>query len=500
MNMSKRLVFLVLFLLLTLVYGQGHLKYYGFAIVDCGWDDPLDSEVKTNYLSEVDSFTNVNQLCVFNPDDDIRQRVTDMNDSDVRPILHVQEIFYEDIDGTLYLRSDYQSRWNTFTSTNNSVLFPDSVAAFYLIDEPVHNGLSFEDLQTVSDLVKSDYPAIPTLIIEAWPDVDSLHIPLSIDWCGFDKYGVYDPNTDSEYQQLLATLKSKRSDPNQRIVIIMDAQFLPDYYGLGWTPDTMKTVAANYYNLAASDSDVIAMVGYLWPGGLDTPAQLGARELPQTVQDEYVRIGQLIINQDDQSLPVELVSFTAISSDGRITLRWATESELNNAAFLIERGTDERHFTLFGEVHGQGSKNSRTDYTFTDTSVVNSSTYFYRLADRSRSGKITYHSVISATAGVPMQEDEVPGAFALLQNYPNPFNPQTKINYALPKRVHVSLYIYNIMGQRVIELVNGNQSAGVHTIKWNGRDSNGKQAASGIYVYELKVNGSRLTRKMIMTQ
>ncbi len=94
--------------------------------------------------------------------------------------------------------------------------------------------------------------------------------------------------------------------------------------------------------------------------------------------------------------------------------------------------------------------------------------------------------------------------FQLYQNYPNPFNPKTVIRYQVGRSgnssVHVELSVFNILGQKVIELVNGNQSSGVHTIKWNGRDSNGNRAASGVYMYELKINGSRLARKMIMIQ
>ncbi len=91
-------------------------------------------------------------------------------------------------------------------------------------------------------------------------------------------------------------------------------------------------------------------------------------------------------------------------------------------------------------------------------------------------------------------------SFQLYQNYPNPFNPQTTISYALPKGAHITLNIYNILGQKVIELVNGNLSPGLHKITWKGRDRKGNRAASGIYVYELKVNGSRLLRKMILME
>ncbi len=84
----------------------------------------------------------------------------------------------------------------------------------------------------------------------------------------------------------------------------------------------------------------------------------------------------------------------------------------------------------------------------------------------------------------------IPEINVLYQNYPNPFNPTTIIKYGIKEDSKVELTIYNIKGQKVKNLVNGNQKAGYHGIKWNGKDETGKDAASGIYMYILKVNGN----------
>ncbi len=93
-----------------------------------------------------------------------------------------------------------------------------------------------------------------------------------------------------------------------------------------------------------------------------------------------------------------------------------------------------------------------------------------------------------------VKEDEnnntVPTDFALLQNYPNPFNPSTSINFSVPVNSDVTIRIYNLLGQVVTTLVNEEVSAGHYSTVWNGADDNGFQVSSGVYLYEMKANGS----------
>lgn len=92
----------------------------------------------------------------------------------------------------------------------------------------------------------------------------------------------------------------------------------------------------------------------------------------------------------------------------------------------------------------------------------------------------------------------LPKAYALYQNYPNPFNPLTSIKFALPKMAYVTLKIYNVLGQEVRTLANGNKPAGYYDIVWDGLDNTGKQTASGIYLYRLHTDDFIKSRKMIL--
>ena len=95
------------------------------------------------------------------------------------------------------------------------------------------------------------------------------------------------------------------------------------------------------------------------------------------------------------------------------------------------------------------------------------------------------HLVLKVTGG-----SGLPNEFALSQNYPNPFNPTTNIKYALPMDSKVTVEIYNVLGQRVQTLVNGDQPAGYHSVEWNGTGNNGQQLASGMYFLQMSATGN----------
>jgi flagellar hook assembly protein FlgD len=105
---------------------------------------------------------------------------------------------------------------------------------------------------------------------------------------------------------------------------------------------------------------------------------------------------------------------------------------------------------------------------------------------------------VTVTVAAGKSETLLPQAFSLSQNYPNPFNPETVIRYALPEDCHVELTIHNILGQKVMTLVNESQSAGYKMSRWDGRDDKGNEIASGLYFYKIKTPKYSETKKMIL--
>ena len=108
-----------------------------------------------------------------------------------------------------------------------------------------------------------------------------------------------------------------------------------------------------------------------------------------------------------------------------------------------------------------------------------------------------YLEVISPTA-VDGQVVQVPLKTQLYANYPNPFNPNTTMKYDLKENSHVSLVVYNMLGQKIKTLVDVHKTAGHHSIEWDGTNDIGVQVSSGIYFYTYKTKSYTNTHKMIL--
>jgi hypothetical protein len=103
------------------------------------------------------------------------------------------------------------------------------------------------------------------------------------------------------------------------------------------------------------------------------------------------------------------------------------------------------------------------------------------------------------------QPDRLPRTFGLEQNYPNPFNPTTTIGFQLPVSGHVTLTVYNVLGQHVATLVDGMRNAGYAQIEWTGHDNHGNDVSSGVYLVRMSVQsggGENFTavRKLLLAR
>jgi hypothetical protein len=190
------------------------------------------------------------------------------------------------------------------------------------------------------------------------------------------------------------------------------------------------------------------------------------------------------------NVPVALGSFNVVPGDGMVTLDWQTFSEMNNACWIIKRGDQE-----IARLEGQGSKETPTDYIYVDRGLTNGLMYSYILEAWNYAGAVEVFGPVTAT---PVAICDVPDEFVLSQNYPNPFNPHTEIRYQIPKDGHVTLKIFNTMGQEVRTLVDIVQRAGEYEVIWEGRDNEDREVASSVYFCRLKAGEFSKTTKMVL--
>ena len=119
------------------------------------------------------------------------------------------------------------------------------------------------------------------------------------------------------------------------------------------------------------------------------------------------------------------------------------------------------------------------------------------LADAKLTAK-SYLFPLAVTNVHKIDPGNVPETFSLDQNYPNPFNMQTEIVYQLPEAAQTTLAIYNSMGQEIRTLVSQKQDAGRYAAHWDGRDNNGKNLPSGVYIYKLSTSKFVSAKKLFL--
>jgi hypothetical protein len=189
---------------------------------------------------------------------------------------------------------------------------------------------------------------------------------------------------------------------------------------------------------------------------------------------------------------VDLVSFEAQSRRSKIELHWVTKKEKNNLGFFLLRS--ERASGPFRTVNENViASQSSGKYLYVDENVTAGTTVFYKLKDVDRDGRCSEHGPISIMVPIPSSID-------LTQNYPNPFNPTTEICYHVPRKEHVKLVIYNLMGHKVRVLLDDNVKPGQYSVVWNSLDENSLQVPTGIYIYRMQAGSFKATKKLLFVK
>jgi len=144
-----------------------------------------------------------------------------------------------------------------------------------------------------------------------------------------------------------------------------------------------------------------------------------------------------------------------------------------------------------------------------DDGIYHSYTYlqdrqnWFILSDSNQEGhifKYLVHSTVRLITDIPETACTAHLEFELYPNYPNPFNPRTSIPYSLQEDTRVSVRVYDVTGKTVKTLVDMQQTAGSHTVTWDGMDKGGRPVSSGIYIIRLEAGDFIKVRKITLVR
>ncbi|KAA3615341.1 MAG: T9SS C-terminal target domain-containing protein [Calditrichaeota bacterium] len=181
--------------------------------------------------------------------------------------------------------------------------------------------------------------------------------------------------------------------------------------------------------------------------------------------------------------------FASIIAESKVKLKWLPNSE-----------TDFKFYTIYRKVNSQFESIHQTiDTVFTDLTVQVEQSYSYAIASTDHSGNESSLSEAVEIVVTSLNEESViPSKYYLAQNYPNPFNPETTIMYGLKNGGYVEIVIYDVLGNKIKDLVSGYKTAGHHQITWAGENDLNEKVSSGVFFYQIITNDFKQHKKMLL--
>jgi hypothetical protein len=312
-------------------------------------------------------------------------------------------------------------------------------------------------------------------------------------------------------------------------ILGMDVFPVSAYGGTDGSPDYIRYGVDSLDVWATEQKPVWASIetGYIFNGSnKPTPSQVrpevwmalinGARGIVYTADNHNPDFTEAALLADTEMLDavtavnLEVLSYAPVlntpSLAGGVTIESASSAEEGSGfAYMLKQADDGASYYLFTE---NGSPNS-VDYTITIDEYIESTASVEVPAESrtfiAESGAFTesyapyevriYH-ITEGPVGVVAEQPE---RFELSQNFPNPFNNSTTIQFSLPgPSENVELVIFNLAGQKVATVAQGWYGAGLHTVSWNGRNENGLELASGVYIYRIRAGSYHDVKKLTL--
>jgi hypothetical protein len=227
---------------------------------------------------------------------------------------------------------------------------------------------------------------------------------------------------------------------------------------------------------------------------------------PPSVFDEMITItnviNQIILVDSDDTLPVELSSFTAVATQQNyVKLDWVTQTESSMCGYYVYRSESNVLETALqvSLLIPATNTSSECKYSYLDTEV-NEGTWYYWLQSIEYTGESNYygHIFVSIESGDEDTSPDLVLVTSINKIFPNPFNPVTTINYELRKVETVNISIYNVKGEKVKVLLSEEKQPCSYHVVWNGDDANGRTLASGTYIILMNAGDIRSSKRAML--
>ncbi len=304
-----------------------------------------------------------------------------------------------------------------------------------------------------------------------------------------------------------------------------DGTFLSTDNGANWTLASPKTEVRA---LAVSDTSLFAGFsgsgvdgstngGTSWFEGYWNGGRAACRALCITTSylffgDENGAWRRSLTELLPEFYPPRIGSVRDVPNDqgGKVSMLWS-RSSLDITAiqtiteYRVWRGVRNALLSIVWEYVGSSPAQGFPEYSYTvptpsDSGPQGNSMYYFRVSAQTTTPETSFfskpdsgYSVNNLLIGVDDDNQSVVSSYSLSQNYPNPFNPSTTIRYALPERSHVTLTVFNALGQQVATLVQAEQEAGYHEVQYEA-----SSLASGVYPYRLQAGDFAQTRRLVL--
>lgn len=210
------------------------------------------------------------------------------------------------------------------------------------------------------------------------------------------------------------------------------------------------------------------------------------------------------LNGTQQTLPVELSSFTSLVINGNsVKIDWTVETETGLSGYYLLKGNSSNldSATQIPVLIPSINTSQTHTYSFVDREVEIDNVYYYWLKTVELSNESETFGPTMVTVGNPISDTpEVILGTRLYENYPNPFNPSTNISFSLATPQKVSIKIYNVRGQLVKDLFDNyvSQINTKHNLVWNGMDNQNNNVVSGIYYSKMIAGKHTEFKKMLL--